>query len=419
MLLFIISAMVTFQVLGQNNPDIPYISKDNNTGYWNDPATWTDRVDSDNNDLDDYEQEEVGEAYTIIKGMVKWEATSTTDSTLNFNLGGNPPGQGDTALVVKDTLVVYGNIFFANSNNLYIEEGGVLIVYGDLGGTNKIVLDPQGYLIVQGDLNFNNEKQQEITTEGDNVYVGGDISNCNDCQNTGNDSTDLVTDSLDVYDFYQGEDPDNPVYSITPGSTDICSRSPQRVTLYFSGADDVQELSWQVSSDGSTYSDIADAEGQSSYTVTLTETRYYRIEYIPEGGTESSFSDTAVVYCESLCTMTASISEADQTACYADDVSIDFTSAISDGTSPYTYSWEISSSDDPNPENIITSPDNTSEQVTFSNFPNPEATSWQYTVTLTASDDESCTDTDTQTIILQRRPETGNTYYVPNEFDRQ
>ena len=195
--LFFAGLILTTQVFGQ------YESKDNYSGDWSDAGTWVGSS---------YEKDPVNNKYVIIEGIVKWETDVQEDSTLDFNLGGDPPGDGDSALVVKDTLIINGNLNFANKNNLYIDNGGLLIVYGDLSGDNLIDIDPKGYLIIEGNLEFNNVNSGEISDgNGDNMYIGGDKENCTDteCNSINNDSTDLVSDSLDVYDYYTGEDPDN------------------------------------------------------------------------------------------------------------------------------------------------------------------------------------------------------------------
>ena len=404
-LLFFAGLILTTQVFGQ------YESKDNHTGYWDDAATWVGGT---------YEQDPVNNDYAAIEGQVEWEPQSS-DSTLNFDLGGDPPGSGDSALVVRDTLIVNGNLHFANKNNLYIEDGGMLIVYGDLSGDNKIELDPQGYLIIEGDLLFNDSPQQDISN-GDNMYIGGDQENCttDECNNINNDSTDLVSDSLDVYDYYTGKNPDNAgQYTIRPQSTDICSRSPQQVTLYFSDAESVDDLYWEESPDGNSYSEIDGTDGEGSLTVTSTETRYYRVQYSTDGGSTFNASDTAVVYCDDLCTLSTSLSltSGSNPDCYSEGISFGFTSSETNGTSPYTYNWSISPAT--NSENGDISISSTDNQASFSNFTNPSTPSQDYTVTIEVTDNEGCTDKASQTITLQRRPETGNTYYVPNDFDNQ
>lgn len=405
-LLNIILLMVFSSAMGQ------YISRNNNTGEWDDVTTWTGG---------NFENDPVNGDYVAIEGLVKWYP-SGGDSTLNFNLGGNPPGNGDSALVVRDTLVIYGNLNFANKNNLYIEDGGMLIVYGDLSGDNKIALDPQGYLIIEGDLNFNNQNAGDITN-GDNMYLGGNSTNCADteCTNINNDSTDLTSDSLDVFDFYNGENPDNSgSFSINPFSTDICSRTSPRVTLYFSDDDNdaVDEYFWQTSADGVSFSDSAGTNGESNLVITSSKTRYFRVRYSTDGGNSFVSSDTAVVYCNTLCTLNASVSFVSGTSefCYSSGIQVDLTSSATNGTTPYSYTWSISPS--VNSEGTALSENEAGDQVSYSDFTNPATTSDNYTVTLEVSDSEGCSDTVMDTLTLYRRPETGSSYYVPSEFGK-
>jgi len=399
LLLLFMGILLSLQAAGQ------YTSKDNHTGLWSDPNTWVNWA---------------GPYYTGISTPVNIDGFVESSASLSFDV------QGD-ALVVRDTLIIYGDLSFANKNNLVIEAGGILVLYGDLSATNKIEIAPEGYLIVQGNIDLNESGQAETTNDGDNVFVGGTISPEKDTADFSQSKPDSEIGDEDggLDDFYKGKDPNNELYSIRPDTTDICSRTNPEANLYFTGGNQVDEIvTWQKStnpSDETSWVNVGD--GSDSYTANPDpplsdgEALYCRVSYTLDG--TSYFSDTAVVYCGSLCTMTASIPEPDQTACYAEDVSFNFTSTISDGTAPYNYSWEITSADDPNVGDVITQAGNTSDQITYSNFSNPEAVSWNYTVTLTATDAESCESVITREITLQRRPETGNTYYVPNEFDQQ
>ena len=385
-----------------------YESKDNQTGLWNVESTWTGDQKPDNAYV---------EGKVTVYGFVEWDKDIVNETELRFGL--QPQGGSVDALIVEDTLIVYGDLYFETGNNLIVEDGGVLIVYGSLSAQSKIEISPKGYLVVQEDLNLNGGAATVGEGDVENIFVGGEQSGNN--FDGAQDDSALEDEDGSLDDFYKGKDPTNMPYSISPDTTDICSRTEQEVTLYFSGGDEAEAIeNWQLSTDGATFSEITDTEGQTSYTVTSTETRYYRVQYIPEGGTESSYSDTALVFCNNLCTMTVTIDLADGSespACYSEGVSFGFTSATTDGT-PESYSWEIASTDDPNADDVFPEQTDPTDQVTYSGFPNPEATAWEYTVTLTVTDAEGCSATDSQTITLQRRPETGNAYHVPNEFDQ-
>jgi len=380
---------------GQSGNPEPYVSKDNYTGIWNDGGTW--------NNWD-------GSSYTL-SNPVEIDGFVESNESLFFDYKGD-------ALVVRDTLIVYGDLSFATQNSLVIEEGGLLIVYGNLVNDGNIEISPQGYLVVQGDLDLTGAAD---VADGDvgNIFVGGE----NDRKNFDGANPDSIIGDIDpsLGDFYEG----NELFSIHPDTTEICSQDNQSLALRLAGGNKADAIdSWQKStnpSDENSWNKV-DESNSTSYTVPADalpnegEALYYRVQYTVDGTTY--ISDTAVVYCGSLCTITASINEPDPTACYAANVSFGFTSTVTDGT-PDTYKWEITSADDSNVGNIITQPDDASDQITYSNFPNPEAVSWNYTVTLTVTDAEGCESSATRQITLQRRPETGNAYYVPNDFDQQ
>jgi hypothetical protein len=407
LLLIIGGLLLALQVFGQ------YTSKDNHQGDWNDGGTWVGNY---------YETETIQDDYVVIDGQVAWNPEPYGDSTLNFNLKGNAFGPNNAALIVRDTLIVYGNLDFANDHNLEIREGGMLIVYGDLSGTNKIELDPKGYLIIAGDLLLNPSDQQEITTDGSNVYIGGETSNCPDgeCNYTGNDSTDLVGDSVDVYDYYQGQDPANQgQFSIRPQSTDICSRTPQQVNLYFTDIDSVDALYWQISEDGVNYTDTSGTSGKESITVTSTQNRYYRVQYSTDNGSTFVPSDSAVVYCNQLCNFSVSmdLTSGATPDCYYEAIGYEFTANQTKGTSPYSYDWSISPDTSSQGGAIHFSPN--ANPVVFDNFTNPATVSQDYIMKVIVTDDQGCIDSTSQTVTMHRRPVTGNSYHVPNEYDQQ
>ena len=406
LLLFFMGILLSLQAAGQ------YTSKDNYTGWWEETSTWT----GDPANVPGYTG--ITEPVTI-KGFVQ------SNESLSFDV------QGD-ALTVQDTLIVYGDLSFANKNDLVIEEGGVLIVYGNLSATNQIEMDPQGYLVVKGDLVLTQGNNQvETTNGGDNIFVGGNIT-----PEKRYEGSEEFSDTADVSQIGD-EDPglediytNNGIYKIRPDSTIRCSGSGEAVNLYLSGGSQADAIdSWQKStnpSDENSWNNV-DETGSTSYTVQADalpnegEALYYRVQYTVDG--TPYISDTAVVYCGSLCTMNASIDLKEgweSPTCYSEGVSFRFTSTITEGTAPYTYSWQISPSGDPqDPNPNITISEDSPGEATFSGFSNPGATTWEYTVTLTVEDNEACSATASQTIILQRRPVTGNAYYVPNDFDQQ
>jgi hypothetical protein len=82
------------------------------------------------------------------------------------------------------------------------------------------------------------------------------------------------------------------------------------------------------------------------------------------------------------------------------------------------YSWSINppDNDEGNPLNLS---GETSQTVTISGFSNPNVLKRTYTIEVTVSFSPTCTKTVTKDFQLNRRPETGNTHHVPNDFDEQ
>ncbi len=108
--------------------------------------------------------------------------------------------------IVNDTLVVYGNVDFANkAMNLVIGSGGLLIVLGNLNMDNKIDIASDGILVVQG--TFNKTGSQGTYTGSGNVYAGayaGDASTLVPDTQEKNTGSDLSSDLPAVWEFLGG-----------------------------------------------------------------------------------------------------------------------------------------------------------------------------------------------------------------------
>jgi len=91
------------------------------------------------------------------------------------------------------------------------------------------------------------------------------------------------------------------------------------------------------------------------------------------------------------------------TVCYPNSIDLD---ASTSGTD-YNYQWQLNGNNDGSDSKIYT----------FEPDKNPEAVSQQDTVSVSVVNN-GCSDSDIQYIKVYRRPETGNQYYVPNEFDQ-
>jgi hypothetical protein len=90
------------------------------------------------------------------------------------------------SITVNGTLVVYGNVNFANmAMDLRIPAGGVVIILGDLDMNNKIDLSLGGTLVVKGD--FGKTGSQGSFTGSGGVYVGSYSGDADDLIPTGNE----------------------------------------------------------------------------------------------------------------------------------------------------------------------------------------------------------------------------------------
>jgi hypothetical protein len=97
---------------------------------------------------------------------------------------------------------------------------------------------------------------------------------------------------------------------------------------------------------------------------------------------------------------------ADMNTCYPNAVTLN--GSASGGAGGYGYEWAPADSLD---NELL-------EDPTYTPSSNPNAVSVTVTFTLTVTDSQGCWDTNQMDVILYRRPETGNQYYVPNEFDQ-
>lgn len=96
--------------------------------------------------------------------------TSTSDRIdMNFNGTSNSPGS--ITVEDNDTLIVFGDVFFANkSMELIIGNNSVLIIMGDASFGNNVTLNTSGTLAVSGD--FSKTGSQGSFTGTGAVYAG-------------------------------------------------------------------------------------------------------------------------------------------------------------------------------------------------------------------------------------------------------
>ena len=93
------------------------------------------------------------------------------------------------------------------------------------------------------------------------------------------------------------------------------------------------------------------------------------------------------------------------TVCYGNSILLDASTSSTD----FTHNWDLNG--------IPAGSGQTYNFDTEANGTNPQSVFQQDTVNVTA-DNNGCSDTDVQYIKVYRRPQTGNTYHVPNDFDQ-
>lgn len=105
--------------------------------------------------------------------------------------------------IVSDTLVVHGNVTFANkAMNLVIPVGGVMIIFGDFSATNKIVLSNGGILVITGDANFSPSPQDNYIDGGGEFFVEGTVSGNTDASTADTNSGPLNSSGYtDIINF--------------------------------------------------------------------------------------------------------------------------------------------------------------------------------------------------------------------------
>ena len=147
-----------FCLSGQIGFSQNYSSRNNYTGDWETPTSWNPtwqvpQTDIKGNDI-------------TINGYI------TLNGSLSFS---GSPGN----LIIKDTLVIKGNLSLDNNNDLIINDNGILIVRGNLSFHNHVNIVANGYIIITGDLDKHGPNHEGSFTSDDKpakVFIGGTIS---------------------------------------------------------------------------------------------------------------------------------------------------------------------------------------------------------------------------------------------------
>lgn len=294
--LFIVSALilVSMNVFSQES------TFNNYTGNWTTNSSWTD-----------------GSAPASLNLPI-----TPGDITMNgyIDLGTAPapaPGSGVILsfsaaneaydFIVNDTLVVYGDVFFANkSMNLVINSGGFMIVIGDLDLSNKITLASDGNLIVSG--NFYKDGNKGAYTGTGNVYAGSYTGDASDLVPDGsekNAGSDLQNDFPDIYDFVQGNGSTPLPVSLISFNANV---SNDNVNIAWSTASEENNDFFTIerSSNGVDFEEVATVNGAGTSTGLLNYTyadnqpvngrSYYRLSQTDFDGTTTHFNVVSVDY---------------------------------------------------------------------------------------------------------------------------
>src|SRR5664280_2785349 len=132
-------------------------SKNNYTGAWETPTSWSPTWPVPQTNISGYN--------ITINGYI------TVNGSLSFF--GAP-----TNLIINDTLVIKGDLFLDNNNDLTINDNGILIVRGNLSMHNHSEIVANGYLIITGNIDKQGPNHEGSLTSNDNpvkVFVGGPI----------------------------------------------------------------------------------------------------------------------------------------------------------------------------------------------------------------------------------------------------
>jgi gliding motility-associated-like protein len=135
-----------------------HTSRNNYTGNWETPTSWTTTWTAPQTDIKNID--------ITIYGYI------TRNGSLIFS-------GGSSNLIVYDTLVIKGNFSIDHENGLLIKDNGILIIRGDLFIDDDADVTANGYLIVTGNILMNHHIPNGSFTSNDNpvkVFFGGSIS---------------------------------------------------------------------------------------------------------------------------------------------------------------------------------------------------------------------------------------------------
>jgi gliding motility-associated-like protein len=290
------------------------VTRDNYTGDWQTPTSWSPTWTTP--------QTNISKLDITINGYI------TLNGSLSFS------GNGDN-LIINDTLVIIGDLSFANKDNLTINDNGILIIRGNMTINNQCDIKANAYLIVTGDFIQNGSVNQGSLISNDNpekVFIGGNISpldltnnnpdfpalNCSTPTTPYPNSTcsygnldDLANDP--IYPFFQSTCSATPTIT-TSGPTTFCYGESVVLT----------------SSTGSSY---VWSTGAGSQSISVTEPGNYTVQITGPTGCLSAPSQPILVIVNPLPIVDAGT---DNTIPGGTSTLINATVT---GYGPFTYSW--------------------------------------------------------------------------------
>jgi hypothetical protein len=202
-LIFLISLTAFLDGLAQETSLNNYTGAWSNNGSWS--GGWTDGspaftgLPETNGDI-------------TILGQI---SVGTTAANQNLTFAANKDSYDFT---VNDTLIVYGNVDFANkAMNLVLGDGAVFIIFGNLDMNNKIDISSGGTLVVTE--TFSKSGSQGSFTGDGNVYAGGYSGDAQSTVDSDGDSSftidqlsdDGFTDIENFVDDVEAGGSDNPL----------------------------------------------------------------------------------------------------------------------------------------------------------------------------------------------------------------
>ena len=283
-LIFIFSlSIISYPVIAQETSLDNYSGDWSNNGSWS--GGWTDgspafiNLPETNGDITIYGNIKVG----------------TTAVNQNLTFAANKEAYDFT---VNDTLVVHGNVNFANkAMNLNLGDGAVFIIFGDLEMNNKINIASGGTLVVTG--NFHKNGSQGTYTGDGNVYAGsysGDAQSTID-DGTGEDSS-FTIDQLSDDGFSEIEEYVNGG-GTTPLPVDLLYfnvSNKDHISLLWATASEINNDYFQIerSEDGQHFYEIGRVQGNGDSNVEIkyefidrfafAAIEYYRLKQVDYDG---------------------------------------------------------------------------------------------------------------------------------------